>query len=422
MISTRSKLTLLGALYTTQFLALGFLILALPAILRERGFPLEQIGLLYIFGLVWVFKFLWAPLIDRYGSRRLGHYRGWLLALQSLLVIAVLGMIPLDLTTNFPIILAGIGVITFLSATQDIAADALAVGLLEPDERGLGNGVQAAGGLLGNLLGGGVVLVVYDYVGWEGSMMVLALGTATSLVLILRHRERPRLMADTTQRPGFGEIVHLLRRPGMGRWSLLLAAYAMCLSLGYALVNPILLDIGWSLTRIGSVILIVGSLVGIVGSLAAGAMVRALGRRRSLVLFGLSQALILASLLIPALRITAPVAVYFAVGSVLLAYGAVNSVLLTVMMDKSRVGTAGTDFTVQACIAMIGGILISGIGVALAGAFGYAAVLLSGVAFTLLVVFAVRWVEIDEPAQEAPSTLAGIEQSNVQTRSGQPTP
>lgn len=101
----REKLLLLGSLYTTQYLALGFFIVALPTILRERGMPLEQISLFYLLGLLWVFKFLWAPFIERFGSRRLGHYRGWLLVLQSLLIVSVLCMIPLSLDTDFALLM-----------------------------------------------------------------------------------------------------------------------------------------------------------------------------------------------------------------------------------------------------------------------------------------------------------------------------
>ena len=38
--------------------------------------------------LAWVFKFLWAPLVDRYGSRRRGHFRSWILPLQLAAVVA----------------------------------------------------------------------------------------------------------------------------------------------------------------------------------------------------------------------------------------------------------------------------------------------------------------------------------------------
>ncbi len=61
---------LLVSLYITQNLGLGFFWIALVAIMRQQGFPLERLGVIYLLGLFWVIKFLWAPLIDRIGFGR----------------------------------------------------------------------------------------------------------------------------------------------------------------------------------------------------------------------------------------------------------------------------------------------------------------------------------------------------------------
>ena len=86
---------LLASLYMTQYLGLGFFWIALVAIMRRQGMPLEQLGVIYLLGLFWVIKVLWAPLIDRYGFGRLGHYRGWMLLTQGgmVLCLVVIGMV-----------------------------------------------------------------------------------------------------------------------------------------------------------------------------------------------------------------------------------------------------------------------------------------------------------------------------------------
>lgn len=395
-----SKLVFLGSLYTTQFLALGFFVVALPAVLREGGVPLERIGLIYLAGLAWVFKFLWAPLVDRHGFRRLGHYRGWLLVLQSALAAAILGMTAFDPVADFWWVLAVAGLVSLLSATQDVAADALAVGLLSPEERGLGNGLQAAGGLLGNLLGGGGVLVAYGWIGWDGSMAVLAFAVALPLALVWRHRERPVPVNGIEARPGFGEIARFFLRPGMGWWALLLFAYVAGLNVVYALINPFLVDIGWALARIGVLVTGVGSVLGMAGALLSGYLIRVLGRRRALVLFGLVQAATLAAFLPPALGATTGAPVYLATAPVLLGYGMSLAVLYTIMMDNSRRASAGTDYTVQASLVAFGGVAAGGAGAALAGALGYAAVVPVGVGLTLLAVLGAARLELREPAAD----------------------
>lgn len=56
----RSTLWLLASLYVSQSLGVGFFFVALAGVLRERGAPLEVIGLISALGLVRACKFLWA--------------------------------------------------------------------------------------------------------------------------------------------------------------------------------------------------------------------------------------------------------------------------------------------------------------------------------------------------------------------------
>ena len=90
------RLGMLTTLYVTQYLGVGFITVGLTAILRDGGTSLETLALLQIVGLVWPVKFLWAPILDRYGSRHRGHYRSWLLVLQTGLVLALAALLPFD--------------------------------------------------------------------------------------------------------------------------------------------------------------------------------------------------------------------------------------------------------------------------------------------------------------------------------------
>jgi MFS family permease len=107
-VTRGARYRLLAVVYASQFVPLAFLLYGLSAVLRERQVPLEKFAFIQLLGLVWVVKFAWAPLVDRYGSRRLGHYRGWLLVVQTLLTVAVLALIPVDVVTDLPL-LVGIG-------------------------------------------------------------------------------------------------------------------------------------------------------------------------------------------------------------------------------------------------------------------------------------------------------------------------
>ena len=64
----------------------------LQAWMTDSGVDLTAIGLVSLLGIPYVFKFLWAPLLDRYKLPFLSRRKGWMLLFQILLVICILGL------------------------------------------------------------------------------------------------------------------------------------------------------------------------------------------------------------------------------------------------------------------------------------------------------------------------------------------
>jgi len=413
---TPARWALLGSLYITQFLALGFFYIALVAILRREGAPLENLSIIATLGLVWVVKALWAPLVDRVRFGRLGHYRGWLILMQSGIVVTVLAIGRFDVLTEFGIVFALCLLLAVLCATQDIAADGLACRLLSRDQRGPGNGLQIAGGLLGNLIGGGVVLMLYPTIGWSGAMVVLALGVAVPLVQLVWFRE-PVPAGGRDQVGGLWaqtrRLVLVWRQPGGGAWLVLLVAYPLGIGLVYYLATPMLVDAGWSLERIGFVMNVVGSLIGVASALVAGILVRLLGRRRMLVAVAVAQGLVLMTFLIPATGHTGPFAVTGPLCLLFLIYSPVATILCTLMMDRATPEHAATDFTAQYTIYTLMATVGGAGAFQLAGQIGYPATVLVavGVSCVAMVAASVLYREPAEgpavPDASAPRALPG---------------
>ena len=393
---TPFRWALLGSLYITQFLALGFFLIALVAIMRREGAPLEQLGIIYLLGLIWVAKALWAPLVDRIRFGVLGHYRGWLILTQTGMVICLLVTRQFDAMADFQTVFLLSLVIALLSATQDVAADGLACRLLSPANRSVGSGVQMAGGLAGNIIGGGGVLMLYPTVGWEGSMVLLAAGVALPLALILWFREPPSDTAGSNQQGerrgsvSFSQVWRFWQRPGNGRWLAILLTYPVAVSMSYALITPILVDADWSLERIGFVLNIVGSAVGMLAALAAGWAIRWIGRRTALVGAALAQAVGLLILLLPASGFTDTVSVTVSLSAVFLLYGAAAPVVMTLMMDQASPASAGTDFTIQYSVYSLVGFAAGAIGLPLAGLFGYQSVVVLSASIGLVAAMVAR--------------------------------
>jgi predicted MFS family arabinose efflux permease len=399
-----ARYRLLAVVYGSQFMPLAFFLYGLTAILRERGVALERIALLQLLALVWVVKFTWAPLVDRYGSPRLGHYRGWLLLVQALLVGVMLLLIPIDVVNDLPLLLALVGVIAVLSATHDIAADATAVRLLEPSERGVGNGIQRAGGYLGLLVGGGGVLIVYDRLGWSAALAVLAVLTALPLPVLLRWRERQALPAAPRLAASVRALGSFFGQPGAARWVLaVLPLYSLGIATAYPLLTPMLVDAGWALDRIGAVSIVGGGTAAVLASLASGVLVTRLGRRQALTVFGLLQVAAITALLPLARGQGGTLTGLAAVVLLNVAYAGAGTAVYTVNMDWSRAGSAGSDFTVQDSLVHLCSQLAAAAALGLAGALGYLRMLGLSVVLGLAGLVAAVWLFQDRPAPQVAS-------------------
>ena len=348
-------------------------------------------------------KFAWAPLVDRYGWPRLGHYRGWLLIIQALLVGAVFTLIPLDVVQDLPMVLGLVAVIAVLSATHDIAADASAVRLLPPSERGVGNGIQKAGGYFGLMVGGGAMLIIYDRFGWMVALAVLAVLTALPLSVLMRWREPEAIPAAAPRSRGsFRALGSFFRQPGAARWALVvLPLYYLGIATAYPLVTPMLVDVGWPLDRIGAVSIIGGGTAAVLASLGSGALVTRLGRRPALVGFGVLQVAAVISLWPLAWGQGGTLMGLASVALLNVAYASAGTAVYTISMDWSRAGSAGSDFTVQDSLVHLCSQLTGAAALGLAGALGYPRMLGLSVILGSAGVAAAAWL-FHQPSAPSP--------------------
>lgn len=276
-----------------------------------------------------------------------------------------------DLSTDFVLVMSLCATFSFFSATQDVAVDGLACRLLDVDSRGVGNGIQQAGTMFGSLVGSGLVLSIYPTLGWLGSMLLMAGLTSISWLQLLCYKEptgkvRPQI--------GYKRLVGFWRYVSKP-WLALLFLYPIGGGMAYAIINPMLVDLGWSLSSIGTAIYLVATPFGIVSALIAGKLIQLVGRRKALLSLMSTQALFLLVLLIPAYGVNETLPVYTCLITYFIVHSPIPAVLYTLMMDQTDQRTPATDFTIQASTLMFIGIIISGASTALAGAFGYIAVI-----------------------------------------------
>ena len=273
--------------------------------------------------------------------------------------------------------------IALFCSSQDIATDALAVGLLQREERGWGNSIQAVGGYLGAVIGSGM-LILLNIWGWRTALLAMASMMLLALIPVLRHKEQQTKLSDrdfinprqpetksTSAKSYLQTFTDFYRRPGMWRWLLILLVYPMAPYMGSTMFRPFLVDTGLSLAEIGLLVGGVSYTAGMLGAIVAGFVITFMGRKRSLVLFSLLEAIALALYLLPAFSFTNLSILYLVAISRQFALGMLRTAIYTIMMDKCDIATGGTDYTTQTSIAYLSAIIVAPISGILAKTIGY---------------------------------------------------
>lgn len=268
----------------------------LQAWMTTAGVDLSVIGLFSLVGIPYSFKFLWSPLLDRFVPPLLGRRRGWLIVTQGLLLLAIAAMSLQNPTKALQLVAVNAMLIAFLSASQDIAADAYRTDVLEEREMGAGVAVFVLGYRIALLTTGSLALILADHLPWSQVYLLMALlmGVGMGATLFA-----PEPTADLQAPPSLLKAVvepfhDFFQRKGV-QTGLLILVFIILYKLGDAIANnmstPFLLKVGFTKTDIGAIKGGMGLLATIVGTLAGGGLLSRFGINKSLWIFGGLQAI-----------------------------------------------------------------------------------------------------------------------------------
>ena len=274
-------------------LPLYILISLLPAWLKSEGVSLKEIGLFALIGLPFTWKFIWAPLFDRF-TPPLGRRRGWLLLTQIglLITLPVFGFFhpQLDIRTIafFCVLVA------FLSASQDVVLDAYRRELLPDVELGLGNAVHVNAYKIASLVPGSLSLILADHMDWSSVFMITALFMLPGLVMTFLITEpalknaSPKNLRAAVVEP-FQEFIARNGLKSALTVLLFIFLYKLGDSMATALATPFYLEMGFTKTEIGLVAKNAGLWPSVIGGMLGGVWMMRLGINRALWIFGAVQ-------------------------------------------------------------------------------------------------------------------------------------
>ncbi len=275
-------------------LPLYILISLLPAWLKTEGLSLAVIGGFALIQFPYTWKFLWAPLADRYSIARLGRRRSWMLVASLGVLACVWALGTLSPARELQGVIAVTVALALLGATLDIALDAYRRELLHEEELGLGNAVHVNAYRIAGLVPGSLALILADHFPWDFVFAVTAAFMVPGIVMALVVSEpatpagAPRTLREAVVEP-FHEFI---ARNGW-RDALFVLAFVFLYKLGdamcTALATPFYLDMGFSKSEIGLVAKHAGLWPSVIGGLLGGLWMVRLGINRALWLFGIVQ-------------------------------------------------------------------------------------------------------------------------------------
>lgn len=147
----------------------------LQAWLTKSGLSIVTIGWFSLVGQPYVYKFLWAPLIDRFNIPFFDRRRSWLLFMQLLLILFLCCMAVINPSKHVGMMGMFAFLVAFASATQDTAYDAYRTDLLAAEERGLGSTMMVVGYRIAILVSGAFALFFAQFHGWRDTYFLMAL-------------------------------------------------------------------------------------------------------------------------------------------------------------------------------------------------------------------------------------------------------
>ena len=340
----------------TSGLPLYVLIQLVPAWLRTEGVGLAEIGFFALIQFPYTWKFLWAPLMDRFTLPFLGHRRGWMLLTQLALFasIAALGFVNPELSIWTVAYLSA--AVAFFSASQDVVLDAYRRELLPDVELGLGNAIHVQTYRLSGLVPGALALILADHLPWHTVFIVVAAFMLVGIVLTLSVSEA---IAEPTPPQSLRAAVVEPFREFLGRAGLGSALYVLAFLFFYklgdnmatALQSPFFIDVGFTLTQIGTVAKFSSLTAAIVGGIVGGLIMVKLSINRALWLFGVVQ--IVSILGFAALSVIGPNLwmLGFAVAFEYLGVGLGTAALTAFIARSTHVAFAATQFALFTALA-----------------------------------------------------------------------
>ena len=345
----------------------------LQAWLTVENVDIKTIGMFSLVGLPYTLKFIWSPLMDRFIVPVFGRRRGWIALSQLALIGLILGMSVTSPQNGLWFLALLAFCLTFVSASQDVAIDAYRAEVLREPERGIGAAVSVTGYRVAMLVSGALALIFSGYLGWRATYMLMALIMSIGVIAVWLGPEPedpgtpPSSMKDAVE----GPFKEFFSRTGV--WSLL--ALIILYKLGDAFAGSLtttflIRGMSFSVGEVGTINKGMGLASTIIGALFGGVLMARLRLFKSLLIFGILQAVSNLSFMVLALVGKSYPLMIFTIAFENLAGGMGTAAFVAFLMVLCNHSYTATQFALLSALASLGrvfvgplsGVLVDGMG------------------------------------------------------------
>lgn len=361
--SMNKRLFIIFILGFSSGLPMALLSSTLQAWFASVGMSVMLTGMLSLLGMPYVYKMLWAPIVDHYTLHAMGKRRSWIVATQILLLIGFNVLAWCTPVEDARAMIAIALILAFCSATQDIVIDAHRTEYLPVSEHGVGASVAVIGYRLALVFSGGLALIMAYHYGWMLTYRVMGLFMIPGVVATLLSREpsRETVAQRSLLKTFVNPIKALLAREGIVSLLLFIFFYklgeAFTASTSGVMMPFLINGIGFSLETVGIINKMVGVGALLLGGLLSGFLLLRWSLYRALFLFGILQAM--TNLLFVALAIVGKNVPLLAIAAVSdnLAAGMGTTALVALIMRIVDKRYTATQFSIYVAFAALPRIL-----------------------------------------------------------------
>lgn len=332
----------------------------LQAWLTTEGVSIRKIGYLSILGLPYTLKFLWSPVMDRIVPPFMGRRRGWLLFTQLLLIPFIIFMSMVEPLKELRLLVWIALIVVLLSASQDIVVDAYRTDILDEKERGPGAGLFVTGYRIGMLVSGALALILSERIGWRNTyiFMACAMGIGVLATLLAKEPEDvspPKSLHDAVILP----FKDFLSRNGTFLMLLLIMLYKLGDAYAGSITTAFLIrGLGFSAGEVGAVNKGLGLAAMLAGAVIGGSLMVKLGLFRSLLLFGMLQAISNLSFVVLSHLGKNYGMFIFTIGFENLCGGMGTSAFVALLMSLCNKNFSATQYALLSSLAALGRVLV----------------------------------------------------------------